>query len=45
MITMTTGVKYNTLIFGARGTYHFTDLVDKLDLYGGMMLGAEIVSE
>ena len=38
------GVKYNTLIFGARGTYHFTDLVDKLDLYGGMMLGAEIVS-
>jgi hypothetical protein len=38
------GWKYNTLIIGARGTYHFVDLVDKLDLYGGIMLGAEIVS-
>ncbi len=28
-----------------RGTYHFTDLVDKLDLYGGIMLGAEIVTD
>jgi hypothetical protein len=37
-------VKYNTFIIGARGTYHFTDLVDKLDLYGGIMLGAEISS-
>jgi len=38
------GWKYNTLIMAARGTYHFTDLVDKLDLYGGVALGAEIVS-
>jgi hypothetical protein len=37
-------VKYGTLIIGARGTYHFTELVDKLDLYGGILIGAEIVS-
>jgi len=37
-------IKYNTFIIGARGTYHFVDLVDKLDLYGGLLLGAEIVS-
>jgi hypothetical protein len=37
-------VKYNTLIIGARGTYHFTELVDKLDLYGGILIGAEIVT-
>jgi hypothetical protein len=37
-------IKYNTFIIGARGTYHFTDLVDKLDLYGGLLLGAEVVS-
>lgn len=37
-------VKYNTFIIGGRGTYHFTDLVDKLDLYGGVLIGAEIVS-
>jgi hypothetical protein len=37
-------VKYNTFIIGGRGTYHFTDLVDKLDLYGGILLGAEIVT-
>ncbi len=34
--------KYNTFMLGARGTYHFTDLVDKLDLYGGITLGGKI---
>ena len=29
------GYKYGTLFIGARGTYHFTDLVAKMDLYGG----------
>ena len=38
------GWKYTTFIIGARGTYHFTDLVPKLDLYGGIVLGAKIVS-
>ena len=38
------GWKYSTLLIAARGTYHFTDLVDKLDLYGGVMLGAKIVT-
>jgi hypothetical protein len=38
------GWKYSTIIIAARGTYHFTDLVDKLDLYGGIMLGAKIVT-
>jgi hypothetical protein len=38
------GWKYTTFIIGARGTYHFVDLVDKLDLYGGVVLGAKIVS-
>jgi hypothetical protein len=38
------GWKYSTFIIGARGTYHFVDLVDKLDLYGGVVLGAKIVS-
>ncbi len=42
--TYTYGYKYNTLIIAARGTYHFTDLVEKLDLYGGVLLGAEITS-
>jgi hypothetical protein len=37
------GYKYTSIIIGARGTYHFTDLVDKLDLYGGVMIGPEIV--
>ncbi len=36
------GYKSTTVLFGARGTYHFTDLVDKLDLYGGVGLGFEI---
>ncbi|MBN2762241.1 MAG: hypothetical protein JXR41_04050, partial [Bacteroidales bacterium] len=26
------GYKYNTFIIGGRGSYHFVDLVDKLDL-------------
>ena len=37
-------VKYTDLIIGARGTYHFVDLVDRLDLYGGVLIGAEIVT-
>lgn len=36
--------RVNTFLLGARGTYHFTDLVDKLDLYGGITLGGEIAS-
>jgi len=36
--------KVKTFLLGARGTYHFTDLVEKLDLYGGITLGGEIVS-
>jgi hypothetical protein len=39
------GYKYSTLFIAARGTYHFTDLVEKLDLYGGMSLGAKIVTD
>jgi len=35
---------YTTFFIGARGTYHFTDLVEDLDLYGGVVLGAKIVS-
>jgi hypothetical protein len=35
--------KVSTFMIGARGTYHFTDLVDKLDLYGGITLGGKIV--
>jgi hypothetical protein len=38
------GWKYSTIIIAARGTYHFVDLVDKLDLYGGVLLGAKIVT-
>lgn len=36
--------RINSFIIGARGTYHFTDLVDQLDLYGGITLGGEIQS-
>jgi len=39
------GWKYTTLVIAARGTYHFTDLVDKLDLYGGIDLGAKILTD
>lgn len=38
------GWKYTNLIIAGRGTYHFVDLVDDLDLYGGVLLGARIVS-
>jgi hypothetical protein len=38
------GSKYSTFIIGARGTYHFVDLVDKLDLYGGVVIGAKILT-
>jgi len=37
--------KYSIFSIGVRGTYHFTDLVDKLDLYGGVTLGVDIVNE
>lgn len=33
--------RYGRFMIGGRGTYHFTDLVDKLDLYGGISLGAK----
>jgi hypothetical protein len=39
------GYKYSTLFIGVRGTYHFTDLVDKMDLYGGITLGGKIVND
>jgi hypothetical protein len=42
--TVDWGYKYTNFFIGARGTYHFTDLVDKLDLYGGVVLGAKIVT-
>lgn len=38
------GWKYSSFIIGGRGTYHFVDLVDKLDLYGGLLLGARILT-
>jgi hypothetical protein len=39
------GYKYSTLFIGVRGTYHFTELVDKMDLYGGITLGGKIVHD
>ena len=39
------GYKYSTLFVGVRGTYHFTELVPKMDLYGGITLGGEIVTD
>ncbi len=36
--------KYSYLLIGARGQYHFDMNVDKLDFYGGVMLGYNIVS-
>ncbi len=37
--------KFNYTIIGAKGTYHFNGLdVDQLDLYGGIMLSANILS-
>jgi hypothetical protein len=35
--------KYSYLIIGARGSYHFYQ-TDKIDAYGGVMLGANIAS-
>lgn len=37
------GWKYSNLIIGARGALHYP-LVEKLDTYGGLMLGANIVT-
>jgi len=37
------GYKYNTFFIGVRGTYHFTDLVANLDLYGAVTIGGKIV--
>lgn len=39
------GWKYSTFIIAARGSYHFTELVDKLDIYGGVLIGAKIVTD
>jgi hypothetical protein len=39
------GSKYNVIFIGVRGTYHFVDLVDKMDLYGGISLGGKIQIE
>lgn len=39
------GWKYNTMIIAARGSYHFTELVEKLDLYGGVLAGVKIVTD
>ncbi len=38
------GYKYHTLFIGVRGTYHFTDLVPKMDLYGAVTIGGKIVN-
>ena len=38
------GWKYTNFIIGARGSFHYP-LVDKLDTYTGLMLGARIVTE
>jgi len=37
------GWRYTTFIIGARGTFHYP-LVDKMDTYMGLLLGARIVS-
>ncbi|HEY4787952.1 MAG TPA: hypothetical protein VIH57_17985 [Bacteroidales bacterium] len=48
-----TSAKYNDFgfnwrtsytVIGVRGSYHLVDLADKLDAYGGIMLGYSIVS-
>lgn len=36
--------KINYTVIGVRGSYHLVDLADKLDAYGGVMLGYSIVS-
>lgn len=35
--------KISYTVIGARGYYHLVDIADKLDLYGGLMLGYSIV--
>ncbi len=37
------GVKYTNIIIGARGALHYA-FVDNLDVYGGILLGYDIVS-
>lgn len=37
------GYKINTVVVGARGSFHY-QFVDKLDTYAGLMLGYKIVS-
>ena len=37
------GFKYNDIVIGARGALHY-QFIDKLDTYGGLMLGYDIVS-
>ncbi len=41
--TTTYTFKYSYLIIGARGSYHFYN-TDKLDAYGGLMLGYNIAN-
>ena len=36
--------KTSYTVIGVRGSYHLVDLADKLDAYGGLMLGYSIVS-
>ncbi len=36
--------KYSYIVIGARGGYHFLENNDKLDAYGGVMIGYNIVS-
>ncbi len=36
------GYRYNSIIIGARGSFHYP-LVDKLDLYTGLLIGADIL--
>ena len=42
MIIMTGVLNLPAYSLEHAGTYHFVDLVDKLDLYGGITLGAKI---
>jgi hypothetical protein len=39
------GYKYTTFFIGVRGTYHFTDLVPKMDLYGVVTIGGKILND
>jgi hypothetical protein len=39
---LTESKRYSTFYVAARGTYHFDELVDKLDLYGGVSIGFRI---